>query len=228
MFCSNCGAKVSSDMLFCPRRGNNLLKQTPPEELADRILGSMSPDEQERFYKDLAEALFAPVRELATHYETIIKDGPITNDDVQQAIKIFQEKKMPQVVIDAVLPIVAVAGISQRLRNLLLRRDISDREMRKIIEHYCAVLTHYDAMDTLLRDIGIKEESISSLLRDAKGLRIWLKETILENLLLVTILYKVKIPQLVYVAALDFFSEVNKERFQAIVDGIKNLMKYVK
>jgi hypothetical protein len=43
----------------------------------------MSPDEQERFYEDLAEALFTPVRELATRYETIIKDGPITNDDIQ-------------------------------------------------------------------------------------------------------------------------------------------------
>ena len=188
----------------------------------------MSPDERERFFEGMAEALFSPVRELATHYQTIIKDGPVTNDDVQQAIKILQEKRMPQIIMDTVLPIVAVAGISQRLRNLWFRKDISDREMRRIIEHYWAVLTHPDAMDTLLHDIGVNEESIRSLLWDARGLRIWLKETILENLLLVTRLYKVKMSQLEYSAAFDFFSEVDRDRFQAIVDRVANLMKYVK
>jgi len=83
-------------------------------------------------------------------------------------------------------------------------------------------------MDTLLHDIGVNEESIRSLLRDARGLRIWLKETILENLLLVTRLYKVKMSQLEYSAAFDFFSEVDRDRFQAIVDRVANLMKYVK
>ena len=228
MCCSNCGATISSDMRFCPRCGNNLLKQLPPEEAVARIMGSMTPDEQNRFFQGLADAVVSPILELATHYQTIIKEGPVTNDDVQQAIKIFQEKTMPPVVIDAVLPIVAVAGIPQRLRTLWLRKDISDREMRKIIDHYWAVLTHHDAMDTLLHDIGINEESIRSLLWDAKGLRIWLKENILEDLLLATRLYKVKISQLEYAAALDFFSEVDRERFQAIIDKVANLMKYVK
>ena len=228
MYCSNCGATISSDMRFCPQCGNNLLKQLPPEEAVDRIIKGLSPDEQNRFFQGLAEALFSPFQELANHYQTIIKDGPVTNDDVQQAIKILQEKTMPQIVMDAVLPIVVVAGISQRLRKLWLRKDISDREMRKIIEHYWAVLTHHDAIDTLLHDIGVNEESIRSLIRDAKGLRIWLKENILEDLLLATRLYNVKISRLEYAAALDFFSEVDRERFQAIIDKVANLMKYVK
>lgn len=228
MYCSNCGAKVSSDMRFCPNCGSNLLRQLPPEQAVEKVLNSMTPQQQEHFFQDLAATVVAPLRELASHYQTIAIGGPVTDDDIQDAIKIFTDTTMPPFLTEAVLPFVVVGEIVAGLRNRWFNQSLSDKEKRRIITLDWEKLTYYDAIERLLCDIDVNDESIYSLLRSAKGLRIWLKEKILDNLLLITRLrLGEKETSRVLVRAKRFFDEISDERYRSIVDGVSKIMQYV-
>ncbi len=235
MYCTNCGSKISSDMRFCPQCGQRIRKDAEAQIAANNdVLATLSPNQRDELIHGVAEHLvevgFAALQELAEHFTYIAKYGPVEDDDMKEAITQYNEwrdspsaERNPLVL--AVLPWVFVNEIARALHQRWLN-NANPQQMQEIVMQDWSFLASSSDIDFWEHIGGGRDDfgrNFDELLRDYKGLRIWLKRKILYQLLIAKKLWKMNVPRDMDLIDARFFNEINRKQIQTLIREVTRL-----
>lgn len=232
MFCANCGAKLPDNARFCSSCGQKIGETVSPQQAADDFLKRLTPKQQDELFKDMAEALFAPVQELIDHLTTIAKQGTVTDGDIKTAIEVYEEWKDSTAIpaeqnrlILATQPFVLAHHAELILRQRWFSKDTSGKAKQEMLLRDWNLYFKEGMRGLLKTYTNMNDDTIDLLLYGLKGLGEWLQDETLKNLLLSSRLEKVNLPREAFAAV---FAGLDSKRTQAISDYVSGIMKTVK
>jgi len=233
MFCSNCGTRLPDDARFCSSCGQKTGTSASPQQTADDFLNRLTPEQRDGLFKGMAEATFAPIQDRMDHFETIAKQGPVTTDDIKNAIEIHKawtsgnpfipaEKNL---LVQITLPFVLAHEAELLLRQRWFSKETSEKTKQETLKRDYSLYATERMRGVLKAYTKMSDDVIGLILYELKGLGEWLEDETLKNLLLAMRLEKIHIPKDAFTAV---FVRLDPRRTQAILDYVSGTMKYVK
>lgn len=241
MYCTNCGIRLPENARFCHSCGAKVVADTSFSELGterqvEQLVEQMSPEMLEELARGLVDSLWAPIQDTLSHLENISRNGPVTDEDIEGAVKLFESEKNSKlvppernIIILTTFPFYIAKQAEFALRKRWFDKAIRGRTKKEILRQdfvsgYLVAEPMKVRMESLLKTVGQFEDEVIRYFLQFAGLVTWLSDECLKNLLLAMKLEGINISK----DELHIALPLDADRSSRIVKYVSDVMRLVK